>query len=148
MLYRNSKTAAGNQEQQMRKTIIALFWKVQTWARACSYDFRAEKGMENFTCLCLFVKVLLAPLLEYENHTQPLPASYSRYYRWRMMAGLHPWSLQGPDSHAGSPGSVGCWWNTGEWGLLAPSLASDRALILPRGLPVTLGMSTRLHWVP
>lgn len=33
------------------------------WARACSYDFRAMKGMENFARSRLFMKALLAPLL-------------------------------------------------------------------------------------
>lgn len=88
---KNSKTAqprdraAGNQEKQKRKTIIVLFWKVQTWARAYSYDFRAMKGMENFARSRLFAKALLAPLLApgtlvmlqnvCRNHRQPSLAS-------------------------------------------------------------------------
>lgn len=67
--YKNSRTAqpgaraAGNQEKQKRKTIIALFWKVQTWARAHSYDSRAMKGMENSARSRPFAKALPATLL-------------------------------------------------------------------------------------
>lgn len=59
------------------------------WARACTYGFRAVKGMENFTHSRLPVEALLAPLLapgqgggvlvmlqdECEQHTQPSLAS-------------------------------------------------------------------------
>ena len=148
----------GTKKNKREKTIIALFWKVQMWARACLYDFRAMKAVENFACSRLFTKALLAPL------QAPVGGGPS-CHRMNVKITRSPHRLPNlqilqmtDDAWISSMVSAGArrprWLSSlrrmlvkfsgGE--VLAPSLACEGGLVLPGGLSVTLGTSAGLHW--